>query len=123
MIDQDRQQNGRYCLLGSVSPALVKHISESLAERVGIVELTPFLFSEISNLDINLPTHWLKGGFPDALKEKKESKWQRWHENYVRTFIERDIQRHGPKISSIQIRRLVGMLTHQCGGLPNASYR
>ena len=121
MIDLDRQQTGRYTLLGSVNPALVKHISESLAGRVGIVELTPFLFSEITALKIDLYDFWLKGGFPDALKEKEGSKWQRWQENYLRTFIERDIPRYGVKISPIQIRRLMVMLAHQHGGLFNAS--
>lgn len=121
IIDLDRQRSGRYTLLGSVNPVLVKHISESLAGRVGIVELTPFLFSEINHLGIDIYTHWLKGGFPDALREKTESKWQRWQENYLRTFIERDIPRYGVKISPIQIRRLMGMLAHQHGGLFNAS--
>jgi predicted AAA+ superfamily ATPase len=121
MIDLDRQQTGRYTLLGSVNPVLVKHISESLAGRVGIVELTPFLFAEITALKIDLHNFWLKGGFPDALKEKEGSKWQRWQENYLRTFIERDIPRYGVKISPIQIRRLMVMLAHQHGGLFNAS--
>jgi len=121
VIDLDRQQTGRYTLLGSVNPALVKHISESLAGRVGIVELTPFLFSEITNLKIDLADFWLKGGFPDALKEKEGSKWQRWQENYLRTFVERDIPRYAVKISPMQIRRLMGMLAHQHGGLFNAS--
>lgn len=121
MIDLDRQQTGLYTLLGSVNPILVKHISESLAGRVGILELTPFLFSEITDLKIDLTDFWLKGGFPDALKEKEGSKWQRWQENYLRTFIERDIPRFGVKISSIQIRRLMGMLAHQHGGIFNAS--
>ena len=121
MIDENRQQNGRYYLLGSVNPTLIKHISESLAGRVGIVELTPFLFSEIADLKTDLPTYWLRGGYPDAIKEKKESKWQRWQENYVRTFIERDIPRQGVKISPVQIRRLTGMLAHNHGGLFNAS--
>jgi len=121
IIDLDRQQTGPYYLLGSVNPALVKHISESLAGRVGIVELTPFLFSEITGLKIDLTDFWLKGGFPDALKEKERLKWQRWQENYLRTFIERDIPRYGVKISPIQIRRLMGMLAHQHGGLFNAS--
>jgi predicted AAA+ superfamily ATPase len=121
MIDEDRQQNGRYYLLGSVNPALIKHISESLAGRVGMIELTPFLFKETADLKIALPTYWLRGGYPDASREKKESKWQRWQENYVRTFIERDIPRQGAKISPIQIRRLMGMLAHNHGGLLNAS--
>jgi predicted AAA+ superfamily ATPase len=121
MIDLDRQRTGSYDLLGSVNPALIKHISESLAGRVGIIELTPFLFSEINDLKIAFTDFWLKGGFPDALKEKENSKWQRWQENYVRTFIERDIPRFGVKMSPIQIRRLMVMLAHQHGGLLNAS--
>ena len=120
-IDQNRQQNGRYYLLGSVNPALMKHISESLAGRVGMLELTPFLFTETADLGIDLPTYWLKGGYPDAIKEKKESRWQRWQENYIRTFIERDIPRQGTKISPIQMRRLMVMIAHQHGCLLNAS--
>ena len=121
MIDLDRQRTGSYYLLGSVNPALVKHISESLAGRVGIIELTPFLLSEINDLKIAFTDFWLKGGFPDALKEKENSKWQRWQDNYLRTFIERDIPRFGVKMSPIQIRRLMVMLAHQHGGVLNAS--
>ena len=121
MIDLDRQRTGSYYLLGSVNPALIKHISESLAGRVGIIELTPFLFSELSDLKIASTDFWLKGGFPDALKEKENSKWQRWQDNYLRTFIERDVPRYGVKMSPIQIRRLMVMLAHQHGGLLNAS--
>jgi predicted AAA+ superfamily ATPase len=83
MIDLDRQRTGSYYLLGSVNPALIKHISESLAGRVGIIELTPLLFSEISDLKIAFTDFWLKGGFPDALKEKENSKWQRWQDNLL----------------------------------------
>jgi len=121
LIDERRNQNGRFYLLGSVNPSLIKRISESLAGRVGMVELTSFLFAEIADLKIDLPTYWLKGGYPDAIREKKVSKWQRWQENFVRTFIERDIPRVGVKISSIQMRRLMGMISHHHGGILNAS--
>jgi len=121
LIDLERAQNGRYYLLGSVNPVLLKHISESLAGRVGMAELTPFLFSEITDLGIDFAAYWLKGGFPDALREKKASRWQRWQENYIRTFVERDIPRYGKNVSPILIRRLMGMLAHQHGGLLNAS--
>lgn len=121
MIDLDRQRAGRYYLLGSVNPALVRHISESLAGRVGVIELTPFLFSEVKDLNIDLSDFWLKGGFPDALKETETSRWQRWQENYVRTFIERDIPRYGIKMSPVEIRRLMGMIAHLHGGVLNAS--
>jgi hypothetical protein len=121
LIDEKRDIKGRYYLLGSVNPSLIKNISESLAGRVGMFELTPFLLSEIELSGIDLQTFWLKGGYPDAIKEREESKWQRWQENYVRAIIERDVLRHGPNISPIQMRRLLGMLSHVHGGLLNAS--
>ena len=121
LIDEDRRRSGRFYLLGSVNPSLIKGISESLAGRVAMVELTPFLFEETTDLGIDLPIYWLKGGYPDAIREKSEPKWQRWQENFVRTFIERDIPRAGVKISPIQMRRLMGMISHYHGGLLNAS--
>ncbi len=121
LIDEKRHDYGKYFLLGSVNPLLMKHISESLAGRVGIIELTPFLFQESQELQLDLPAFWLKGGFPDAVREKNEERWSRWHENYLRTFIERDIPRQGIKISPIQMRRLMGMIAHQHGCLFNAS--
>jgi len=121
MIDEKRDFFGRYYLLGSVNPALVRHISESLAGRVGIIELTPFLFSEIKALDIDLHGLWLRGGFPDALMEIKKERWQRWQENYFRTFIERDIPRQAVNASPVLIRRLMTMIAHYHGGLLNAS--
>jgi len=121
LIDERRHQSGRFYLLGSVNPSLIKRISESLAGRVGMVELTPFLFAETADMKIDLATYWLKGGYPDAIREKKITKWQRWQENFVRTFIERDIPRVGVKISPIQMRCLMGMISHHHGGLLNAS--
>ena len=54
--------NGRFLILGSVSPALMKQVSESLAGRMGIVELTPLLLEEVGAE--NLDFLWLNGGFP-----------------------------------------------------------
>ena len=121
MIDEKRAEKGRFFLLGSVNPALIKQISESLAGRVGVVELTPFLFAEAKGMGLDLATHWLRGGFPDACSEENAGKWQRWQENYIRMFTERDLLRHGVKLSHIQSRRLMTMLAHQHGQLMNAS--
>ena len=68
-IDENRQQPGRYFLLGSVNPLLIKGISESLAGRVGIVELTPFLYREAVHLGVEMVTHWVRGGYPEACAE------------------------------------------------------
>ena len=92
-----------------------------MAGRVGIVELPPFLFVETEKINLDFPAFWLKGGYPDALQSTSADQWIRWQENYVRTFIERDVARHGLKASPIQIRRLMGMLDGLQGELLNAS--
>jgi len=121
-IDEQRRRNGRYFLLGSVSPELLKTISESLAGRVGILELTPFLYSEVANRRaFRLELLWLRGGYPDAFLSRNSRQWQAWEENYIRTFIERDVARHKLTMSAIEMRRLMTMVAHSHGGILNAS--
>lgn len=122
LIDEARRKYGRFFLLGSVSPDLVRNISESLAGRVGIVELTPFLSTEVGSRGETAFRHlWLRGGFPDAFLTKDASRWQAWQESFLRTFVERDVVRHALKISSLEMRRLLGMVAHSHGGILNAS--
>ncbi len=63
-IDARRRRNGRFLILGSVSPALMSRVSESLAGRLSLVELTPFLVEEVP--DVPLDSLWLRGGYPDG---------------------------------------------------------
>ncbi|MGH8287752.1 MAG: ATP-binding protein [Steroidobacteraceae bacterium] len=122
IIDDERRKSGQYYLLGSVSPVLVKGISESLAGRIGILELTPFLYAEVAGRrGANLDTLWLRGGYPDAYLAKSVEQWRDWQESYIRTFIERDVARHQLRLSAADIRRLLTMLAHQHGGLLNHS--
>lgn len=122
MIDEARRKSGQYYLLGSVSPVLVKSISESLAGRIGILELTPFLYAEVAGRrGVTLDTLWLRGGYPDAFLAKSMQGWRDWQESYIRTFIERDVARHQLSLSATEIRRLLTMLAHQHGGLLNHS--
>lgn len=121
-IDEYRRRKGRYFLLGSVSPELLKNISESLAGRVGILELTPFLCSELTRRrGFRLDTLWLRGGFPEAFLARAPQQWQAWQENYIRTFIERDVARHKLPLSAAEMRRLITMVAHSHGGMLNAS--
>lgn len=120
-IDQKRHASGRFYLLGSVSPTLVRQVSESLAGRIGIVELTPFLFAEVAGPDLDLSTYWLRGGYPDACKEAEEERRMRWHEHYAQALVERDLAGYGLKTSPFEMRRFLGMLAHTHGGLLNAS--
>ena len=116
VIDENRNQNGKYIILGSSQPTLVRAVSESLAGRVGIVELDPLTSQEV--IDYHpWQELWLKGGFPDAL----DSDFREWHENYLRTYIERDLPMLGLDIDPIFSRRLLTMLAHQQGGLLNTS--
>lgn len=122
LIDEQRQDVGRYYLLGSVNPVLIRGISESLAGRVGILELTPFLYRELNAPGSDThETLWLRGGFPDAYLAGNEQAWQSWCENYIRTFVERDLARSGLAFSPQEMRRFMTMVAHGHGGLLNAS--
>ena len=63
-IDEARRRNGRFLLLGSIAPSLMEHVSESLAGRLSLIELTPFILTEFP--DTPLTALWLRGGFPDG---------------------------------------------------------
>ncbi len=117
-IDNDRKRNGRFLLLGSVSPALNQNISDSLAGRLAIVELSPFIMNEIG--PEHLDDLWLCGGFPDGgiLKPRMFGAWQ---ESYLSLLIERDLPAWGLPAKPRVTHRLVRMLAALHGQLMNAS--
>lgn len=122
LVDEHRGRKGRFYLLGSVSPELVKGISESLAGRVGVLDLTPFLFEEIRNVvEEPMDCLWLRGGYPEAFLAADGESWRLMFENYFRTFVERDVARSGLAFMPQEMRRFVTMLAHLHGGLLNAS--
>ncbi|HHJ53523.1 MAG TPA: ATP-binding protein, partial [Caldithrix abyssi] len=87
---------GRFIVLGSSSPDLLKQSSESLAGRISYIELTPFLLSEVALLpSFNLHDFWLRGGFPRSYLAPSLALSYRWRENFITTFIERDIPQLG----------------------------
>ena len=89
MIDEDRR-NGKFILLGSASPQLVKGVSESLAGRIAYRELSPINFVELPE-NISMAKHWLRGGFPSALLAKNEKIASEWMNSFVRSYVERDL--------------------------------
>ncbi len=119
VIDEDRKRNGRYCLLGSAQPTLVRQVSETLAGRVGILELDPLTCSETREGPPSIKPQklWLRGGFPDAL----HGDFRQWWESYLRTYVERDLPHLGLQPQPILLRRLLTMLAHHQGGLLNLS--
>ena len=123
LIDRRRSEKGRFVLLGSASPSLVRGISESLAGRTAFLDLPPFRFDEVEGHRPagGLATLWLRGGFPDAFLARGDRARHDWMEAYTRAFVERDLPALGIDVSASQMRKLWTMLAHVNGGLWNAS--
>lgn len=120
-IDSYRQK-GRFILLGSASRELIQKSSESLAGRIGIIELTPFLISElIHEKNFELNRFWLRGGYPDSFLAESDADSRLWRENFLRTYVERDIPRLGFQIPAQQLSRMLLMCAHSHAQLFNAS--
>ena len=119
IIDEDRDSNGRYIILGSAHPSLIQSVSESLAGRIGVIELDPLTLREVKQGTPieSIDNLWLKGGFPDALK----GDFRLWWESYLRTLIERDLYLWGVQADPLLMRRIITMLAHHQGGLLNSS--
>ena len=120
MID-DNRRNGRFLILGSASPDLVRQSSETLAGRIAYLELTPFAYQEIRDESIPLEDFWIRGGFPDSLLARSEGTSRRWRENFIRTFLERDIPQLGIRIPAATMRRVWQMCAHDQGQILNSS--
>jgi len=121
LIDRKRK-NGRFLILGSASRDLIRQSSETLAGRICYMELTPFLFSEISNAGKpDLMKLWSRGGFPESFLSRSNASSATWRENFIRTFLERDIPQLGFNIPAQTMRRLWTMLAHSHGQVVNSS--
>ncbi len=121
VVDKNRK-NGKFILLGSASRDLIQQTSESLAGRIGLVNLSPFLINELdATEDFDLKKLWLRGGFPDSYLAKTDENSKIWRENYIKTYIERDIPQLGFQIPALQLKRLLTMCAHNQGQLLNAS--
>jgi len=109
----------RFLILGSASPHIVKNVSESLAGRVEIIELSGFDLLETG--ENALTSLWVRGGFPRSLLADSDSDSLAWRENFIRTFLERDIPQLGITIPAAAMRRFWTMLAHYHGQVWNAS--
>jgi len=121
-IDRRRRQGyrtGQFLLLGSASNTLLHQSAESLAGRVSYHELTPFMLPEIGMNAMS--TLWLRGGFPDSYLAKNDRASLTWREDFIRTYLERDIPSFGLRIPAETLRRFWTMLAHEQGGLLNAA--
>jgi len=150
IIDDDRQATGRFLLTGSSSPDIVKGLSESLAGRIAMVELSPFktaelheaAFPKIYHLLTNTQTRindfeelnstvsssqvytqWMYGGYPEPRIKSQDNLefYQLWMDGYFTDFIHRDIQRLFPRINTHNFRKMIRTLSFHSGNLLNQS--
>lgn len=141
-IDARRAEKGRFIITGSSSPALLRSVSESLAGRVGIIEMAPFSWAEVTETsgrdsflrrlldrktrpaDLieglkprgDLPRaydFWFRGGYPEPWLNPGDEFRTRWVEQYIQTYLFRDVRRSFPGLDDVRFRRFLEML----GGL------
>lgn len=147
VIDQKREEKGRFILTGSSSPELLNHISESLAGRIAIIELGTLKANEyyqeplsdfyqmlkepltresikIENISRSFEQtqdFWFKGGYPEPSMMTDNSIYQEWMVNYETTYLNRDIARLFPKLDKIAYRKFITMLGELSGKTLNKS--
>lgn len=102
---------GRFLLLGSASPELMLQSAESLAGRIAYLEMHPFCFEEVKAV-VNFNTLWLRGGFPDALLAENDRLSNDIRQQFVKTYIERELALLGLNTTPARLGQLLRMLAH-----------
>ena len=147
-VDRERQRIGRFVITGSSSPKLIQAVSESLAGRIGIIEMAPFAFSEVKKelappffrfltnqihvrdffgmlkpLGSILDVHefWFKGGYPEPWLKKSKRFHSIWMNQYVGTYLYRDVAKLFPGINENRFRLFVQILAGISGNVINYS--
>ena len=118
-IDRARRP-GRFLILGSASRNLLNQSTESLAGRIAYLDLTPFLFSEVRD-DMHWQTLWSRGGFPESVLARDDSDSYAWRQDFIRTFLERDLAVLGAAVPIPVMGRLWRLLAHYHGRTVNYS--
>ena len=113
LIDSGRQRNiksNRFLILGSASIDMMKQSSESLAGRIAYVELSVLNLLEIE--DSQRERLWIRGGFPESFLADSDKASAVWRENFIRSYLERDIPQLGPRVPAEALSRLWTMVAH-----------
>ncbi len=112
----------RFLVLGSASPQLLRQSSESLAGRIAFHDLQGFTFDEVAGRPgLTLDRLWLRGGFPPSLLARSEGRSAQWRQDFIRTFLARDVPNLLPGLLPLQVERFWRMLAHWHGQIWNAS--
>jgi len=118
LVDRPEDQS-RFLILGSASPELVKNTSETLSGRISFVDMSGFVLDE--EPEGNYKDLWIRGGFPRSYLASNNPDSYAWRNDFIRTFLERDIPQLGINIPSTAIRRFWTMLAHYHGQVWNGS--
>jgi hypothetical protein len=118
LADRPRRP-ARFLILGSASPDLIRGSSETLAGRIAYHELTGFSLAEVR--PARLPALWLRGGFPRSFLARSGPASWRWRQQFIRTFLERDLPGLGLRLAADTIQRFWTMLAHYHAQVWNAS--
>jgi len=128
LVDRGRRRgvrHGRFLLLGSASLDLLRQSGESLAGRIEQIDMGPLTVEEIDSPQGEGRGRgerlWLRGGFPDSFLAADDDDSLVWRQNFIRTYLERDVPQFGPRIPAATLERLWTMLAHSQGQLLNAS--
>ena len=112
-------RDARFLLLGSASPRIVRGMSESLAGRIGFVDLSGFAFDETGAE--TMERLWERGAFPRSFLAPDMVASNNWREGFIRTFLERDIPQLGISIPAEALRRFWTMIAHYHGQVWNGA--
>lgn len=119
LIDRKREP-GRFLLLGSASPLLMRQTADSLAGRIAYLTLHPLHQSEVLGPADDVRSHWWRGGFPDSWLASSDAWSADWREQFVRTYVERDLPFLGLNADPVRFRMFLQMLAAAHGNLWNA---
>lgn len=122
VIDEGRRngkKTGRFLILGSASLDLLKQSGESLAGRIGYIDMAPFSALEIQPDEVI--KLWVRGGFPESFLSDTEESSFLIRKDFIRTYLEREIPQFAPRFPTETLERLWMMLAHCQGGMLNAS--
>lgn len=117
VLADEHEKKRKFLILGSASRDLIRQSSETLAGRIGYIELLPLTLFEVKNVMLL----WLRGGFPRSYLADTNGDSYQWRQNYITTFLERDIPSLGFDIPAAQLRRFWLMIAHYHGQIFNAS--
>ncbi len=118
LIDEDRRP-GRFLILGSASPSLLRKSSDSLAGRIAYLELPPLILNELDATSQN--KLWLRGGFPLSFLAKSDNRSHKWRIEFIRSYVERDLPQLGLDTDPRTLKNFLRMLAHQTGKIWNAA--